>query len=166
MIPSPTSAAVRPTSARVREALFSVLGQDLSGLRVLDAFSGSGMLGLEAASRGATVVAVERDPAVARAIVRAAAELKLAVSVVVGDVLAVAPTLGLFDGVIADPPYAQAGPEILAVLSSVAKSWLVFETASNTTLPSVSGAMVRDRPRPFGDTTLHVFRSREWDHDA
>lgn len=166
MIPSPTSAGVRPTSARVREALFSVLGQDLTGQRVLDAFSGSGMLGLEAASRGATVIAVERDPAVARAIVRAAAELKLPVSVVVGDVIAVVPTLGLFDGVMADPPYAQAGPEILAVLSSAARSWLVFETASNTALPSVSGALVRDRARPFGDTTLHVYRGREGDHDA
>jgi 16S rRNA (guanine966-N2)-methyltransferase len=53
---------LRPTPDRVRETLFNWLGQDLSGWRVLDAFAGSGALGLESASRGATeVVLVEQD---------------------------------------------------------------------------------------------------------
>ena len=48
----PVSAGLRPTPSRVRETLFNWLGQDLSGWTILDAFAGSGALGLEAASRG------------------------------------------------------------------------------------------------------------------
>src|SRR5690606_20498504 len=62
---------LRPTPDRVRETLFNWLGQDLAGRRVLDAFAGSGALGLEAASRGARrVVMVESDRAAALAIAR------------------------------------------------------------------------------------------------
>jgi 16S rRNA (guanine(966)-N(2))-methyltransferase RsmD len=58
------AAGLRPTPDRVRETLFNWLGQDLSGLRCLDAFAGSGALGLEAASRGAAqVLLVEQDAA-------------------------------------------------------------------------------------------------------
>lgn len=59
-----TTADLRPTPDRVRETLFNWLGQDLTGLRCLDLFAGSGALGFEAASRGASqVVMVERDRA-------------------------------------------------------------------------------------------------------
>ena len=58
---------LRPTPDRVRETLFNWLGQDLTGWRCLDAFAGSGALGLEAASRGASsVTLLEQDPALAR----------------------------------------------------------------------------------------------------
>lgn len=58
---------LRPTPARVRETLFNWLGQDLSGWRCVDAFAGTGALGLEAASRGASaVLLVEQDPTLAR----------------------------------------------------------------------------------------------------
>jgi 16S rRNA (guanine(966)-N(2))-methyltransferase RsmD len=58
---------LRPTPDRVRETLFNWLGQDLGGWRVLDAFAGSGALGFEAASRGATeVLLLERDPLLVR----------------------------------------------------------------------------------------------------
>lgn len=62
-LPVPDSPGLRPTPDRVRETLFNWLGQDLTGWRCLDAFAGTGALGLEAASRGAgQVVLVERDP--------------------------------------------------------------------------------------------------------
>ena len=62
----PHSPGLRPTPDRVRETLFNWLGQDLSGWRCIDAFAGSGALGFEAASRGATeVLLVEQDPALA-----------------------------------------------------------------------------------------------------
>jgi 16S rRNA (guanine966-N2)-methyltransferase len=65
-ISAPPGSGTRPTSDRVREALFSVLG-DVSGLTVLDLFAGSGALGLEALSRGAArATFVERDPAAVR----------------------------------------------------------------------------------------------------
>ena len=51
---SPKGMAIRPTSDRVREAVFNIIGQDLSGIRVLDLFAGTGSLGIEALSRGAS----------------------------------------------------------------------------------------------------------------
>jgi 16S rRNA (guanine(966)-N(2))-methyltransferase RsmD len=64
-LPVPDKPGLRPTPDRVRETLFNWLGQDLTGWRCLDAFAGSGALGLEAASRGAAqVVMVEQEPTV------------------------------------------------------------------------------------------------------
>ncbi len=65
----PDQADLRPTPDRVRETLFNWLGQDLTGLHCLDLFAGSGVLGLEAASRGAKqVVMVESDPKIYKAL--------------------------------------------------------------------------------------------------
>jgi 16S rRNA (guanine966-N2)-methyltransferase len=62
-LPVPDKPGLRPTPDRVRETLFNWLGQDLSGWRCVDAFAGTGALGLEAASRGAAdVLLVEQDP--------------------------------------------------------------------------------------------------------
>ena len=58
VVPGKVRPGVRPTSSRVREALFSMVGQDLEGVRVLDAFGGSGLLSFEAYSRGAIVTTV------------------------------------------------------------------------------------------------------------
>ena len=70
--------ALRPTSNRVREALFNILGQDLSGFDVLDLFAGSGALGFEALSRGARrVVFVESNPETASALRRSAEDLPI-----------------------------------------------------------------------------------------
>ena len=66
---APPGDATRPTSDRVREALFSVLGPQVHGARVLDLFAGSGALGIEALSRGAAAaVFVDRAPAAIKAI--------------------------------------------------------------------------------------------------
>ncbi len=105
---------LRPTPDRVRETLFNWLGQDLSGWRVLDAFAGSGALGFEAASRGATqVTMLEKDPSLATQL---RANLKrldkdgtVSMRIEVADALAwmgrAAP--GSFDLVLLDPPFAQ-----------------------------------------------------------
>src|SRR3954466_10716767 len=62
-LPVADKPGLRPTPDRVRETLFNWLGQDLEGWRCVDAFAGTGALGLEAASRGAAqVVLVEQDP--------------------------------------------------------------------------------------------------------
>ena len=104
---------LRPTPSRVRETLFNWLGQDLSGWRVLDAFAGSGALGLEAASRGASeVVLHEKEAALARALGAMAQRLGAAqVQVLPGDAVAAmerwgrqAPD-GRFDLVFLDPPF-------------------------------------------------------------
>jgi len=100
---------LRPTPDRVRETLFNWLGQDLTGWRCLDAFAGTGVLGLEAASRGASeVTLVEQDRGLVEQITKTAARLQAsAVRVVRGDGVAAlrqcAP--GSLDLVFLDPPF-------------------------------------------------------------
>jgi 16S rRNA (guanine(966)-N(2))-methyltransferase RsmD len=73
MIPVPDAPGLRPTPDRVRETLFNWLGQDLTGARTLDLYAGTGALTLEALSRGAALaVAVDRNPALVRALVACA----------------------------------------------------------------------------------------------
>src|SRR6187399_3495598 len=75
----PAAAQLRPTPDRVRETLFNWLGQRLDGLACLDLFAGSGALGFEAMSRGASrVVMVEQDRETARALRESAAALQAA----------------------------------------------------------------------------------------
>lgn len=106
----PERPGLRPTADRVRETLFNWLQPVLPGARCLDAFAGSGALALEAASRGAaSVVALERDPALATALRAAVVRLKAsAVDVQVADALAwLARTPERrFDVVFLDPPFA------------------------------------------------------------
>ncbi|MEO5565266.1 MAG: 16S rRNA (guanine(966)-N(2))-methyltransferase RsmD [Luteimonas sp.] len=110
-LPVPDAAGLRPTPDRVRETLFNWLQGQLSGARVLDLFAGSGALGLEAVSRGASQsMLVERDPQLAGSL-RAVVERLHAgdrVEVVRADVLEWlrAPMHGRFDLVFLDPPFA------------------------------------------------------------
>lgn len=76
-LPVSDATGLRPTPDRVRETLFNWLGQDLSGWRCLDAFAGSGALGFEAASRGASqVVLLERDRKLAASLEQSRLRLK------------------------------------------------------------------------------------------
>jgi 16S rRNA (guanine966-N2)-methyltransferase len=106
---APRGAATRPTADRVREALFSMLG-DVGGARVLDLYAGSGALGIEALSRGAaSAVFVDRDPRAVAAIERNLAAVGVEAVVVKQDALR---WLGRADGpfelVFCDPPYDSA----------------------------------------------------------
>jgi 16S rRNA (guanine966-N2)-methyltransferase len=106
---APRGARTRPTADRVREALFSMLG-DVSGARVLDLYAGSGALGIEALSRGAeSAVFVERDPRAVAAIERNLESLGLEQEVVRQDAVRfLGRTEGMFDLVFCDPPYDSA----------------------------------------------------------
>lgn len=108
----PTWPGLRPTASRVRETLFNWLGQDLAGWRVLDAFAGTGALGLEAASRGAeSVTMLEREPGLARSIQANARKLGAqGVSVQTVDAIAwmtqqASRQPAAFDLVLLDPPF-------------------------------------------------------------
>ena len=118
---SPRGRAVRPTSDRVKESLFAVLG-DITDCRAADLFAGSGALGLEALSRGAqSVVFVEKNPRHVRLISENArrlepclpADVRPDISVIQADVKTVPKRLagmaGDLDLVLADPPYNPAG---------------------------------------------------------
>jgi 16S rRNA (guanine(966)-N(2))-methyltransferase RsmD len=106
---------LRPTPQRVRETLFNWLGQDLTGWLCLDAFAGTGALGIEAASRGAASVALlERDPALVAALRAALTRLKVStVTVERADSLSWmrAGPSGRFQLVLLDPPFDD--PELL-----------------------------------------------------
>jgi 16S rRNA (guanine966-N2)-methyltransferase len=106
---APRGTRTRPTADRVREALFSMLG-DVGGARVLDLYAGSGALGIEALSRGAdSAVFVERDARAVAAIERNLAAVGVEANVVRQDVVRfLARADGAFDLVFCDPPYDSA----------------------------------------------------------
>ena len=123
---------LRPTPDRVRETLFNWLGQDLSGWRCLDAFAGSGALGFEAASRGAaSVVLLERDPQLARALQAVRERLKAEqVRIECSDALnwMARSAPAAFDLVFVDPPF-DAGlslPALAAARRVVAGGGFVY----------------------------------------
>jgi 16S rRNA (guanine966-N2)-methyltransferase len=127
----PAGDAVRPTSDRVKESVFSALGAvRLVGARVLDLYSGSGALALEALSRGAAeALLVERDPGAVRAIRVNIETLGFGDRAVlrVGSVPAVLGGAGPaepFDLALLDPPYDTPGPEVEAALGRLVEAWL------------------------------------------
>jgi 16S rRNA (guanine966-N2)-methyltransferase len=107
----PDLPGLRPTPDRVRETVFNWLGQTLHDWHCLDAFAGSGAMGFEAASRGASrVVLLERDPRAIQALRHTKTALNAqAVEIVRQDALEWRPLLGApaFDLVFLDPPYGQ-----------------------------------------------------------
>jgi 16S rRNA (guanine(966)-N(2))-methyltransferase RsmD len=116
---------LRPTPDRVRETLFNWLGQDLTGWRVLDAFAGSGALGFEAASRGATeVLLLERDPQLVLSLNASKARLNAAtLRIERTDAM---PWLAgaardLYDLVLLDPPFDSG---LAATAAAAAARWV------------------------------------------
>jgi 16S rRNA (guanine966-N2)-methyltransferase len=157
---SPQGSSTRPTADRVREALFSILG-DVSGARVLDLFAGTGALGLEALSRGASsAVFVERDPRAA-AVIRRNVEAVGAVEATVRqrDVLAfLGDERGTYDLVFADPPYdfaarlgAPLSERLPAVLSEGAR--IVTESDKRKPLDLTLPLLTE---RVYGDTRMAI----------
>jgi 16S rRNA (guanine966-N2)-methyltransferase len=161
---APRGLDTRPTSDRVRENVFNLVGP-VDGARVLDLFAGSGALGIEALSRGATsAVFVERDPEAVRAIERNLDKVRLiGARVVHGDVLrtiAQEATGGAkYDLVLVDPPYGMLNeiqPRLARHLPSLlaADGLVVFETdaRSEPELP------LRIRTsRKYGQTRVTLF---------
>lgn len=112
---SPTGLLTRPTSSRLREALFNICQHDIEGARFLDLFAGSGAMGIEALSRGAKMaVFVDNDRSSIQCIQTNLRDLELTDSarVVKGDVLAQLPKLGSYDLIYVDPPYSEKNESI------------------------------------------------------
>ncbi|WP_421886898.1 16S rRNA (guanine(966)-N(2))-methyltransferase RsmD [Methylibium sp.] len=152
-LPVPVAPGLRPTPDRVRETLFNWLGQDLSGWRCLDAFAGSGALGFEAASRGASdVVLLERDAALVRGLRAVQARLDArAVRIETADALAWMTRYAgeLFDLVLLDPPFDSglfepALRSAQCVLAPTGRVYLEADRAFDTaTLGPLGFALVR-----------------------
>jgi 16S rRNA (guanine966-N2)-methyltransferase len=134
-IQAPKGAATRPTSDRVRESVFNIVAPWVEDAQVLDLFAGSGAMGLEALSRGASrAVFVEADPNACRTIERNLDKLGLRGEVRCGDILATVANEGRrYDLVFVDPPYAERDHASLAryLPGLLADDGLVvFETAA------------------------------------
>jgi 16S rRNA (guanine966-N2)-methyltransferase len=156
----------RPTSERVREALFNALetAGELDGAHVLDLYAGSGALGLEALSRGAAdAVFVESDRRAVEVLRGNVAALGLGGTVRAGQVEAVvaAPAPAPFDLVLADPPYAVDAAALGKVLAALAAGgWLggsalvVIERAARDGAPEWPPGFEPSREKKYGDTAV------------
>jgi len=156
---APAGTSTRPTTDRVREAIFNSLGSAgvLEGALVADLYAGSGALGIEALSRGAEhCVFVERDRAALRALTENLDALGLdhRSRVHVGDARSVAPTLDV-DIVFADPPYDFDDWE--ALLGSVRAGLLVAESGRD--VPASDGWTVA-RAKRYGRTRVTFLERR------
>ena len=166
---------LRPTSDKLRETLFNVLGPDLTGVHFVDLFAGTGAIGIEALSRGASeVVFIENHPPAATLIRRNLESLGIHSGV---TVLAVDALRGLamlatrkmgpapgFNYIFLDPPYAAAKDyarvlEFLGAADLLAPGGLVVaEHRRNFDLPEQAGALRRYRVLKQGDAALSFYR--------
>lgn len=164
------AAHLRPTTDRVREAIFNLLmnggyGNPVQGARVLDLFAGTGALGLEALSRGATRVAFVDDGTAARALLRRNIEKMRAMGVTDvwrRDATRLGPNRGPgYDLVFLDPPYAMGLGE-QAIASAIEGNWLapgamvVWEESQPPALPPAFQMLDQ---RKYGDTLVTLARA-------
>lgn len=156
---APRGARTRPTADRVREALFSMLG-DVSGARVLDLYAGSGALGIEALSRGAeSAVFVERDRRALAALRRNLDAVGAEAEVRQQDVARfLGHPEGTFDLVLCDPPYDDA-PRVAVALFEALPAMLA-EDARIVTESDKRKPLVLTQPllveRTYGDTRIAI----------
>jgi 16S rRNA (guanine(966)-N(2))-methyltransferase RsmD len=167
---APHGSRTRPTSDRVREALFMALGP-LDGARVVDLYSGSGALAIEALSRGAVWAdLVDTDRHARDAAHRNLEELGLLPRVrlwplrLPAGLARLHATLAAADVVFADPPYG--GADARALLAGLARAGVlqpgcrvVLETHAKDEVPAAAGVLVRERDRRYGETVVHVYRA-------
>ncbi len=159
-IVAPKGSVTRPTSDRVRENAFNLIGP-VDGAAVLDLFAGSGALGLEALSRGAgRAVFVDSDREACRTINANLDKLKLKATVLCQDVLrAVGSGRATYDLVLCDPPYdfdrARLAPQLARLLTP--DGLLVYESAGREPPPELP-LLAETTSRKYGSARLTLFR--------
>jgi 16S rRNA (guanine966-N2)-methyltransferase len=158
----PPGTGTRPTSDRAREGLFSSLLSltHLDGGEVLDLYAGSGALGLEAVSRGATAATLVEDDPIALGVLRQnVEETGLAATVVDADVSSfLLRPPSAYRLVLADPPYATE-LDLEAVLPWLEEDGvLVVERSTRGAAPSPPEDLEEVRSRRYGEATLWYFR--------
>ncbi len=163
-IDGPKWEGLRPTSDSLRETLFNVLGPTIVGLRVLDAFAGTGAVGIEALSRGALhVTFIERDPRAITLIEHNITRLnvKNACAIIRGDFM---PRADHFDFVFLDPPYEL--PELDDVIGRAAEmaapgGRVVVEHRRKRELPAAVPGLAKYRTLTAGDSALSFYTAVE-----
>lgn len=160
--PPRRAADVRPTADRVREALFSILGDAVAGASVLDLFCGTGALGIEALSRGAAgATLVDSDPRLAR---RNVTDLGLEgrAAVVRADALAfLRRQEGRFDLILCDPPYNIADRlegELDSLIAPRLDQGGRLIVESSARRPLELGSLPLETERRYGEALVRVYR--------
>jgi 16S rRNA (guanine966-N2)-methyltransferase len=165
VLKGPRSAGTRPTSDRVREALFDILAEYIEGAMVLDLYAGTGALGIEALSRGAERADLVEADRGAQAVIQENVDrtgLKEKAHLWRMKVEKALPLLpGRYHVILADPPYADA--HITAVLSQLGRltadgGLVAIEHASRVALPEEAPALRLWKRRRHGDTTLSIYQ--------
>jgi 16S rRNA (guanine966-N2)-methyltransferase len=163
---APPGSATRPTSDRVREALFSILGERVEGARVLDLFAGSGALGIEALSRGAeSAVFVDDAPAAVRAIKGNLEALGAGAQVRRTDALrflgGASADAAQYDLLFLDPPYRLAdrlASRLSEAIPAVLAPGAVAVAESDRRAPLALALPLHDERR-YGDTLIRIYGS-------
>src|SRR5262249_28759170 len=163
---TPTWDGVRPTSDKLRETLFNILAPRIGGARVLDAYAGTGAIGIEALSRGAAhVTFVERDRRAQSLVADNLAHcgvtdgyviIRSSVSRALDD-----PGAAPFDIMFFDPPYDEQVDDVLAAAGErlAADGVLVLEHARRRLSPERAGRLRRTRSVTSGDSALAFYSS-------
>jgi 16S rRNA (guanine(966)-N(2))-methyltransferase RsmD len=166
---APDWEGVRPTSDKLRETLFNVIGPRIDGARVLDGFAGTGAIGIEAISRGAVQVTFIDQDRRALALIRdnlAHSGAGTGYTVVGGDVVRTVtalPSADRFDIILLDPPYDAA--DLQAIVETAGDrlepgGLLALEHARRREAPREAGRLVRVRDLTAGDSALAFYNVR------
>ena len=165
---SPEGRDVRPTADKVKEAVFSVVQFDIESSAVLDLFSGSGQLGIEALSRGARSCVFVDSSRISADITKeniSAAGFKDSSNVVTADSISyLRMCRNTFDLAFLDPPYGkglieQALPLLCGHMSN--RGIIVCEHEKGLELPEKAGELIKSRTYKYGKTEVTVYRSAE-----
>jgi 16S rRNA (guanine966-N2)-methyltransferase len=161
---------LRPTSDKLRETLFNILATRVSGARVVDAYAGTGAVGIEAISRGAhEVTFVEHDRRAQALIVANLAHCGIATgyNIVRSGALRAFESFapGAFDVILLDPPYAATEAEVAGVLAAAGETLVpdglvVLERGRRQPAPDAAGRLGRSRDVVSGHSALTFYLCR------
>ncbi|GIL16791.1 MAG: methyltransferase [Oligoflexia bacterium] len=161
---------IRPTTDRVKESMFNILMNDIEGARVIDLFSGTGNLGLEALSRGAReVVFVEKNKSSIDILKKNIAKLKIEepYQIIQKDVLSFLKSYQgePFDLIFADPPFTEEMAHDVMMGASASQLFhentlMLIESGRREKIEDDYGTLIRYDKREFGDKFLSFFRKK------
>lgn len=165
ILEQPKTSKTRPMTQKVRASIFNRLG-DIEGLMVLDAYAGSGAIGIEALSlRASHVTFIEQSRSVAKVIQTNLSALEAVPHAAVLNLGVTEAVKGLqgtsFDIIVADPPYAQLEPgEIQLLFNSLVINGIgIVSHSSRVSAPKLDNANLIDS-RTYGDTTISYYRAK------
>jgi len=167
LVASPSVQDVRPTASKVRQSIFNILGKSVQGAQFLDLFAGTGIMGIEALSRGAdSLVSVEMNPNLSRTLQKTLTQFSFQGDLRVGDVkleIAKLAKYGTkahnpvqFDIIYADPPYKNPLMEQLVELICTNK------LLAQTGILIIEHANTREALLPKSHDNLHCFDKRDY----